>query len=181
MGVGTLIIFISLLLVAAVAAGVLIQTAGSLQQQALSTGTQATGQISTNALALEVSAIDGSNGDVDDFTMVMRLAPGSDPIQLDSATLSVATSNTSQSFTYNETAVNGTTSEFAVNYMQTGDNSQPGVFVRGDVIEVNFLSERPINEGENVRVNFIPQIGTSTLVQFSTPDVMSTQRVYLYP
>ena len=60
MGVGTLIIFIALLLVAAVAAGVLIQTAGSLQQKALSTGTQATGQIATNAQVIDVSAVDGT-------------------------------------------------------------------------------------------------------------------------
>ena len=181
MGVGTLIIFISLLLVAAVAAGVLIQTSGSLQQQALSTGAQATGQISTNAVALEVSATDGTSRSVNNFTMIMKLAPGSNPIQLSSTTLSAATSNTSQSFTYNQTATEGTTSNFAVNYIQTGENHQEGVLVRGDVIEVNFLTQREVFESESIRLNFIPQIGTSTLVQFSLPDVMSTQRVYLYP
>ena len=183
MGVGTLIIFISLLLVAAVAAGVLIQTAGSLQQQALSTGTQATGQISTNAQALEVSATDGTSGSVDNFTMIMKLAPGSDPIQLGAATLSLSTSNTSQSFVYNENASqpDGTTTTFGVNYMQEGANHQDGVIVTGDVLEINFVSERVISESENVRINFIPQIGTSTLVRFSLPDVVSTQRVYLYP
>lgn len=181
MGVGTLIIFISLLLVAAVAAGVLIQTSGSLQQQALSTGAQATGQISTNAVALEVSATDGTTRSVDNFTMIMKLAPGSDPIQLDAATISAATSNTSQSYTYNQSATAGTTSTFAVDYIQTGENYQQGVLVRGDVVEVNFLAQRQIQESEDIRLNFIPQTGTSTLVQFSLPDVMSTQRVYLYP
>ena len=180
MGVGTLIIFISLLLVAAVAAGVLIQTAGSLQQQALSTGSQATGQIATNALALEVSATDGSNGGVDTFYQIMRLAPGSDPIQLDAVTLTLSTSNTTQSFTYSEAGPANTTA-FTVNYLQTGDSSQTGVLVRGDVVEVEFNAVRNITESENVRINFIPRIGTSTLVQFSMPDVISTQRVYLYP
>ena len=181
MGVGTLIIFISLLLVAAVAAGVLIQTAGSLQQQALSTGSQATGQISTNAIALEVSATDGQDGQIDTFYQVMKLAPGSDPIRLDDVTLTFATSNTSQTLTYTTNESEMGSEFFTVDYLQTGQNNQTGTIVRGDVVELQFTSARNITEGENVRINLIPQIGTSTLVQFSTPDVMSTQRVYLYP
>ncbi len=182
MGVGTLIIFIALLLVAAVAAGVLIQTAGSLQQKALSTGTQATGQISTNAVTLEVSATDGT-GAMNNFSHVMKLAPGSDPIELDSVTITFGTKNTSQTLTYGSTLtdVNANASHFAVTYLQQGTNYQAGVLVRGDVIKINYVSSRAIASGEDVRINFIPKTGTATLTQFSIPDVISTQRVYLYP
>jgi len=83
MGVGTLIVFIAMLLVAAVAAGVLIQTAGSLQEKSLSTGQQARAQISTNARVIEVSGTDGRNGNLTDFQEIMKLSPGSDPIKLD--------------------------------------------------------------------------------------------------
>ena len=186
MGVGTLIIFISLLLVAAVAAGVLIQTAGSLQQRALSTGTQATGQISTNALALEVSAVDGDDGDVENFSMIMKLAPGSDPMKLGDVTLNLNTVDDTTTYQYstaadpvvNDTQNNGT---FTVTYLQTGANNQTGTIVRGDVVQLDFLAPQSIGESSYVRINFIPKIGTSTRVQFDTPDVISTQRVYLYP
>jgi archaellin len=185
MGVGTLIIFIALLLVAAVAAGVLIQTAGSLQQRALTTGTQATGQISTNAQVIEVSAVDGTTN-MENFSLIMKLAPGSNPIELDSVTFSVGTSTTTTtyiysggaSYTVNATNNNGT---FGVTYLQQGTNFQSGVLVRGDVIRLDVRSQAAIGSGEDVRMNFIPKTGTSTLTTFTVPDVISTERVYLYP
>ncbi len=199
MGVGTLIIFISLLLVAAVAAGVLIQTAGSLQQRALSTGTQATSQISTNALVLEVSATNGSDtAGINAFSEVMKLAPGSDPIKLADVTLTYSTSTDSITYNYrnftnasaycgtNTTAVDcvqvsGKTGNFTVEYMQEGPSHQNGVLVRGDVIKLYFNVTNKIGEGQHVRISFIPKIGTPTTTEFDTPDVMSTERVYLYP
>jgi archaellin len=181
MGVGTLIIFIALLLVAAVAAGVLIQTAGSLQQRALSTGTQATSQIATNAQVIEVSAVDGT-GNLENFSYVVKLAPGSEAIEFDSVTLTLNLNDQTQTFIYsNASGPNGNTTAFNIAYLQTGTNNQPGVLVRGDVVRLSFGASRAIASGEDVRITFIPKTGTQTLTMFTVPDVIATQRVYLYP
>jgi len=103
MGVGTLIVFIAMLLVAAVAAGVLIQTAGSLQEQSLSTGQQAKSQISTNARVLEVSGSDGRNGNLTDFCEIIKLSPGSDPIKLSQIIFTFNTMDTTTTLKYRGT------------------------------------------------------------------------------
>jgi len=100
MGVGTLIVFIAMLLVAAVAAGVLIQTAGSLQEKSLSTGQQARSQISTNARVVEVSATDGQNGNLTDFREIIKLSPGSDPIKLSQIIFSFNTKDRTSTLKY---------------------------------------------------------------------------------
>ena len=199
MGVGTLIIFISLLLVAAVAAGVVIQTAGSLQQKALSTGSQATTQISTSAIALEVSAVDGTNpGGVTNFSMIMKLAAGSDPIKLDEVTLRFSTTSETITYTYRTpvndsaycgagttaedcTLISGVTGNFTVNYLQQGANYESGILGKGDVISLYFRTTNGLDEGEAARIRFIPKTGVATPVTIDAPDVMSTRRVYLYP
>jgi archaeal flagellin FlaB len=188
MGIGTLIIFIALLLVAAVAAGVLIQTTGSLQEKALTTGTQARSTISTNAVVVEVSAIDGSGGNLTDFANIMKLAPGSDEIKLSEAIITFNTYDNTVTLIYdgigttgyssNATNQNGT---FKVEYLQEGPNYRSGNLQRGDVIKVYYEAPAEVGEGEEVRINFIPKIGTPTLTEFVTPEVISTQRVYLYP
>lgn len=89
MGIGTLIIFIATILVAAVAAGVLISTSGVLQQRALITGQEARKKI-TNAV--EVVSINGygnkSDESINDFETLLRLDAGSDPLQMKNFDLS---------------------------------------------------------------------------------------------
>jgi len=190
MGVGTLIIFIAMLLVAAVAAGVLLQTASSLQQKALATGQQSKGEISTNARVIEVSAVDSSlDSTVENFSMQMKLSPGSDPIKLDETTFTFNTDNSTTTLTFDNTtnianfSTNATAGvgSYVVEYLINGTNHLAGVLNRGDVIRIYWAAPRSIDEDEHIRINFIPKVGSATLVEFNTPDVMSTQRVYLYP
>jgi flagellin FlaB len=86
-GIGTLIVFIALVLVAAIAAGVLINTAGFLQNQAESTGQESTNQVSNNVEVLSATgALDSAGGPVDKVTLTVSTGPGSDPIDLADAT-----------------------------------------------------------------------------------------------
>ncbi len=62
-GIGTLIIFIALILVAAVAAGVLIQTASSLQSKSLDVGRQSQEKITTDIDVVQVF-VNGTNSSV---------------------------------------------------------------------------------------------------------------------
>ncbi|MFW6014104.1 MAG: archaellin/type IV pilin N-terminal domain-containing protein [Candidatus Nanoarchaeia archaeon] len=280
MGVGTLIVFIAMLLVAAVAAGVLIQTSSSLQERALSTGQQAQDQISTNAQVDEVSATDGKDAEITDFEQLIKLSPGSRPIKLSETMFTFNTQDETATLHYrgvgsecsqgnedgyntwmeeeyenvtatstepitlendldddreddemyvdgdeliielstegqfnvsanetnsleNETdkfaevevgEISGGTAEdvvitphrlgegyFAAVYEQTGSNHKEGNLQRGDVIKLCYESPGGVGEAEEVRLNFIPKIGTNTHTEFTTPDVITTNRVYLYP
>jgi archaeal flagellin FlaB len=298
MGVGTLIIFIAMLLVAAVAAGVLIQTAGVLQEKSLTTGQQAKAQISTNARVIEVSASNGQGGNLTEFQEIIKLSPGSDPIKLEQIIFTFNTKDRTSTLKYKGTSgicdknnvngyntwneevadssiaktvndyvlaedldddsaddyvyinatgdglivnmstagpvtidlngdvdlsqattvsnaaiavgattygylsvagTTGTPSEldtattvtiipyrdgegyFSAIYEQESTNFVPGNLQRGDIVRFCFEAPGQILEDEEVRLNFIPKIGTATLTQFVTPDVISTERVYLYP
>ncbi len=73
-GIGAMIVFIALILVAAVAAAVIIQTAEKLQQNAQSTGDDTTDEMSGKIQILNVFVDDPA----DSFVVYFRLAAGSD-------------------------------------------------------------------------------------------------------
>ena len=75
MGIGAMIVFIALILVAAVASAVIIQTAEKLQQNAQSTGDQAQDQMASKVMPLSITIQDATN-----LRLTIELAPGSESI-----------------------------------------------------------------------------------------------------
>jgi flagellin FlaB len=63
-----------MVLIAAVAAGVLISTTSSLQTKALETGKATRQEVVTNLNVLEVYGEDGSNNDLENLSLVVRLS-----------------------------------------------------------------------------------------------------------
>ncbi|MFB6233661.1 MAG: archaellin/type IV pilin N-terminal domain-containing protein [Haloarculaceae archaeon] len=92
-GIGTLIVFIAMVLVAAIAAGVLINTAGLLQAQAQQTGAETTSEVSDRLqIGNVVGYANSSDAKIQVLNASVRLAAGSDPINLSQASYTIASS-----------------------------------------------------------------------------------------
>ncbi len=190
MGIGTLIIFIAVILVAAVAAIVLISTSGSLEQRALATGKQTEEDVSTGTRVFSVIASDASDDrTVDHFEMLLRLQPGSEPIRFPHAIITIDTYNGSSELTFagvvantsNDTTENTSASGYTVQYLSTGTAYQENYFNIGDVVKVSFDTGFAIGERETVRIQIIPESGQLTHVEFVTPTAMTRRRIFVYP
>ncbi|MFB6312247.1 MAG: archaellin/type IV pilin N-terminal domain-containing protein [Salinirussus sp.] len=92
-GIGTLIVFIGMVLVAAIAAGVLINTAGFLQTDAEKTGRQSSEQVTDRVQVISETGLVGNSQDTDSGREVETLefkvkrAPGAGDIDVADATL----------------------------------------------------------------------------------------------
>ena len=101
-GIGTLIVFIAMVLVAAIAAGVLINTAGLLQAQAQQTGQETTSEVSD---VIQIGKVVGyengtdpasgelyaGNREIETLNATVRLVSGADPINLSKASYTIQT------------------------------------------------------------------------------------------
>ena len=94
-GIGTLIVFIAMILVAAVAAGVLLKTSGSLQQKATVTGEQAQREVSTNIKVTDVVGFvnDTNAHQIDAIIIRAQLSAGSGDIRYEDIVLSYQSGN----------------------------------------------------------------------------------------
>jgi flagellin FlaB len=105
-GIGTLIIFIAMVLVAAVAAAVLIQTSGILQQKAQSTGKQSTQEVSSNLMVKNIEGIraktaaDNLSSTIDLLKLQVALNVGSSPVDVKQVVISITDGTIAHNLVY---------------------------------------------------------------------------------
>ncbi|NQZ84362.1 MAG: hypothetical protein HRU03_01470 [Nanoarchaeales archaeon] len=186
-GIGTLIIFIAMILVAAVAAGVLIQTAASLQSKSLDVGKQTQEKITTDLEVIQVygaNATDGTlDGGNDTLTVVIRLGTGSTPIKLSETSIKLDSMSSIDSSNY--IYFDGAYSESKYNYTYViqGPNAVDGYVTPGDTISVRFILKTGIriHESQSLTIRVIPKNGAIKPVDMTMPSASIYPVVHLYP
>jgi flagellin FlaB len=186
-GIGTLIIFIAMILVAAVAAGVLIQTASSLQSKSLDVGRQTQERLTTDIEVIQLYASDASDGAInngtDVVTFVLRLGSGSTAIKLTDLLIRFDAPEGSQSLIYLDNLTSGNAVNYGVDFKIEGSNHNDGYLNSGDLAEIKFIYNvsNPIVEGETATLRLISKNGAVKPIQITTPSAMTEKIVYLYP
>jgi len=188
-GIGTLILFIALILVAAVAAGVLIQTSGSLQSKALATGSKTQTQVSTQLVVNLMWGENGSAGNVSRVYAELKLAPGSDAIKLNDTLFEFVLSDSSVSLTNSGTVAQCTpaviaglgANQFATEYLVQSTSYKADYVQQGDVIRICFNTPRTVLEAQSFRFLAIPRSGGITQINGRTPDVMASYQIPMFP
>ncbi|OUJ19265.1 Archaeal flagellin FlaB [Methanonatronarchaeum thermophilum] len=188
-GIGTLIVFIAMVLVAAIAAAVLINTAGYLQEQATRTGEESTSAVSDG---LEIYDTWGSVTDdnyVDEVNLLVNLRPGSDNIDLNSTTISYIDDHVSTQLTPhniitdNEDVPEWTDKENTFNITSIYDPSnsvdeemvitdqQDRVQLTLDTSELNGADG--LSTGDTAEVTINPGQGTETVTTLIVPSTLT--------
>jgi flagellin-like protein len=188
-GIGTLIVFMAMVLVAAMAAGALVEVGGFLQSQGEATGEQATGQVTngvvvTGAFAeVTPEADDGLvNGTVAEVRLVVGRSPGAGNVNLSRATIGWV--GPRQAATLHWTAGTADSETFATREL-TGGSAQVlsaaedriEVVVNATAVEENTddfsgADDRlyGLHAGEQAKVRVTTQYGASTTYWVDVPE-----------
>jgi flagellin FlaB len=165
-GVGTLIVFIAMVLVAAVAAAVLINTTGTLQQRAQSTGKEATQEVSSNLKVAGVYGIRNSTG-VDLYKLKVEVELSAGALPMDLTKLIMRYSDGTHVYTYNYGYPG-----FNTTWIRGTNNT--GVMSSGDLVQLEVELGNTLPTRTSVQLDLVPETGTPVAADFKTPSTYAT-------
>ena len=170
-GIGTLIVFIAMVLVAAIAAGVLINTAGFLQTQAEATGEESTAQVSDRIQIVSQSGNVTGAQEVDQLQFVVAKAPGSGYIDLNQTTIEFVGSQGQATVQVENLVTDVENILGAENDVLTDSSDRALVTV--DVPSGDVEGYSALAEGERLAVTFTTSSGATTTAELRVPTTLT--------
>ncbi|MBA2839549.1 flagellin FlaB [Methanococcus maripaludis] len=187
-GIGTLIIFIAMVLVAAIAASVIINTAGKLQHKASTVGEESTEQVASGIQVLKVFGHSASTTSIDQIAVLVSPNVGGE-IDLATTIVTISDGTTKYSLVYTGThqilstagtadlfaSTWGGANTFGVLVLQDSDNSASDTthptINYGDKVVLTITPGTTIGVAQRVSGEVIPEYGASGIIDFRTPSV----------
>lgn len=176
-GIGTMIVFIAAVIVAAVAAAVLINTAGNLERKASETGKETTEEVTSNLFLRGIYGYKNASGEGQNRTVwYLGLAPGAAAIDLNMTILQWNDGDrlrdlNATGLSCDSAGFDSLTDGFCVrNVYNAGDNNRyvisPGDRVR---LEIEMGSTDGVDLRQTVQVLIMPNVGSPIDATFNTP------------
>jgi flagellin FlaB len=200
MGIGAMIVFIAMVLVAGIAASVLIQTANRLEIQAMKTGQETTNEVATGIGVEDITgAVTG--GTISDIAITVSPRSGSNDVDLSNTVVEISDSTSKYILGYNSTnwaaapdaagvfataAFPGTNNQFGVIVLEDADGScqqTNPVINRGDHVLLTISADTVFGgllERTDIWGKVIPENGAPGVFAFRTPASYSETVYDLY-
>lgn len=181
-GIGTLIVFIAAVLVAAVAAAVLINTSGQVQERGQQTGREATQEVASNLQLFQITASRNSNtGDMLYLNITVGTAAGSFPIDLSNTTIILRSNTTLKELAYingaatangkfNATDVRDANDSFTTANPTLDSNDLARVMIN----LASTANNMPLAQGDHLDIKIVPPVGATLLANIEMPSSFGT-------
>jgi len=190
-GIGAMIVFIAMVLVAGIAASVLIQTSTKLESQAMKSGQETIAEVSTGIAVTEIEGYyDGTS--ITELGVIVRARAGSAEIDLAETIIELSDSQTKNIFVYDSAefcdtpdidgdifALNefdASATKFRVVVLEDADGSATDtnpVINKGDYVILCLSVDTAFSPGLSTRAyifgQVIPEVGSPGVIAFTTP------------
>ena len=174
-GTGTLIVFISVVLVAGAAAGVVTNTAGFLQFESETTTETSTAEVNNRlvvAYSVGVVDSDSTETELEQLELIVGPAPDATPIDLDNTTVQYQSPDRATTLVSNEADDHGATFSIEPLQGETDNNVLSDSTDRSKLViplDNETTALESLRRGETVTVTLTPASGATTQVQHTVP------------
>ncbi|MFH1470928.1 MAG: archaellin/type IV pilin N-terminal domain-containing protein [Candidatus Micrarchaeota archaeon] len=187
-GIGTLIIFIAMVLVAAIAAAVLINVSGILQQRAMTTGKESIEEVSSNIVIKSISGNSNTaRTNLESMNITVSTAAGAKRMDLRQLIIKISNGLNMTIQKYSSALTNGT--NFTATELRDPSNVftadspviDSSTLVMLNVVPSSSTSEVNLPPRQPYRIEMIPERGAAAIIEGTTPASYSLDIIELYP